>query len=80
MVFYNGETEVASYNVYFNGEYEAGKEYKTTVEFSEYKNPALYDISFENLKVTYRVTSMKFNGEYKEREYDGETVVIKDLN
>ena len=80
MVFYNGENEVASYNVYFNGEYEAGKEYKTTVEFSEYKNPALYDISFKNLKITYRITSMKFNGEYKEREYDGDIVVIKDLS
>lgn len=63
-----------------NGEYDAGETYTTTVEFSEYKNSALYDISFENLKITYRITSMKFNGEHNEREYDGETVVIKDLS
>lgn len=79
MVFYNGETEVATYNVYFNGEYDAGESYKTTVEFHD-KNSALYDVSFENLKITYRITSMKFNGEYNEREYDGKAITIKELS
>lgn len=79
MVFYNGETEVATYNVYFQGKYNSGESYKTTVEFSD-ENPALYDVSFENLKITYRITSMKFNGELEALEFDGKAIVIKELN
>lgn len=78
MTFYNGENEVASYNTYFQGEYNAGKSYQTTIEFHD-KNSALYDVSFSNLKITYRITAMKFNDDYEEREYNGETVIIKEL-
>ena len=80
MVFYNGDTKIATYNVYFQGDYEAGESYKTTIEFSEYNNASLYDVSFENLKITYRVTSMKFNDDIEEREYKGRPITIKELD
>ena len=80
MVFYNGETKVAAYNVYFQGDYAPGESYQTNVEFSEWENSSLYDVSFENLKITYRVTSAQFNDETEAREYNGETITIKELS
>ena len=77
MKLYNGSTQVGSWNVYFNGEYQGGQSYTTTVEFDESGTASLYNTPYSNLGVTYRITSMKFNGDYKEYEYNGQTMTLK---
>lgn len=77
MKLYNGSTQVGSWNVYFNGEYQGGQSYTTTVKFDESNKSDLYNTSYTNLGVTYRITSMKFNGDYKEHEYNGQTMTLK---
>lgn len=77
MKLYNGSTQVGSWNVYFEGEYQGGQSYTTTVKFDESNKSDLYNTSYTNLGVTYRITSMKFNGDYKEYEYNGQTMTLK---
>lgn len=77
MKLYNGSTQVGSWNVYFEGEYNGGQSYTTTVEFDERNSTSLYDTPYSNLGVTYRITSMKFNDDWKEYEFNGQTMTVK---
>ena len=77
MKLYNGSTQVGSWDVYFNGVYNGGQSYTTTVEFDETNSTSLYDTPYSNLGVTYRITSMKFNDNWKEYEFNGQTMTLK---
>ena len=48
-------------------------------QFDEKSKTGLYTTTFENLGVTYRITSMKFNGDYKEQKFNGDTVTLKSV-
>lgn len=77
MRLYNGVSEVGAWNVYFEGDYCAGQSYNTSVKFEETNDSKLYKTAYENLGITYRITSMKFNGDYKEHTYNGKIITLK---
>lgn len=77
MRFFDKDTEIDIYTVRFDGTYNSGESYRTTVEFSNYDNGFLYETAFSDLKITYRITKMEFNDDYESYEYNGKAVTIK---
>lgn len=75
MILYNGNTKVGKYNVSFNGNYESSSSHKVYVEFSEYNSSSLYNTTFTNLGITFNISKLRFNGDYKEYNYDYFTVL-----
>jgi hypothetical protein len=76
MTMYNGSTQVGVWDVYFQKAFESGETYSMYVKFEE-QTPDLYDISYEELGISYRITEMCFEDDYNTYEYNGETVVLK---
>lgn len=76
MKLYNGSSKVGSWTVYFSGTWESGHSYRTTVNF-ETKDSSLYNTSFSNLRISYKITSMAFSGSYVEEDFEGELTWIK---
>lgn len=79
MTFYNCETVVSVWHVYFSGTLYSGSDNKFWVECKEYNTNDLYSIPYTTLGITYKITSMKFNNEFEEHEYNGKTNVLKTI-
>ena len=78
MNLYNGNNIVGSWNVYFNGQYEGGYTYTTSIEFPETTSSDLYNTPYSRLGITYRIYKMRFNGDYREYDFDGQVMTLKE--
>ncbi len=78
-IFYNRNTEVNTWNVSFKGPFKAGNSYNLDVNFNEY-SPSLYNVSYANLGMSFRVTSMTFNDNNRAYSINGKTVTLKQGN
>ena len=81
MILYNGTTSIGTYDASFNGGCPAGSSRNVGFDITEYSGDlSLYNTSFSNLGVSFKVTSMTFNGNYKEYNFDGKTVTLKEAS
>lgn len=78
MCFYDGNTKIASWNVYFDDTLEEGELTNVTVEFDESYPAPLYNVPFENLRITYKITKMQFYNFSGVFEFDGKLMTIKE--
>lgn len=76
MKLYDGGNFISSWTVTFSGEYVSGNTYNTSVEFKS-KNSTLYNATFSNIRITYRITSMQFKNDWQSYDFDGATMTVK---
>ena len=77
MTMYNGDDWVGTWNVYFSGDYKAGNSSTTRIEFTEMDTADLYNTPYENLGITYRITTMRFGDDWDEYTFNGKVMTLK---
>lgn len=76
MDFYDGDYLISQYSVRFNGPFEAGRLYNSTVEFDEdSSNCPLYETSFNDLSITWEITDIYID--YRNYSVDSSPIQIK---
>ena len=76
MDFYDGDYLISQYSVTFNGPFEAGRSYNSTVEFDEdSSNCPLYETSFNDLSITWEITDIYID--YRNYSVDSSPIQIK---
>ena len=76
MIFYNGNNEISYWTVSFTGNYEPGCTYNTTVQFNE-SSPVIYDIPFNNLGITYKITNMQVRNNFDDHKVNDDPLILK---
>ena len=75
MKFYNDTKSVGTWYCWFENNYEAGKSYTPTLTLHEKSSTSLYDTPYENLHIDFKITKMRFNGNYDEYIFDNSKYV-----
>ena len=78
MDFYNGDYLICSKEVYWEGSYEPGQTYDSTLDITM-SDDHLYSTDFENLAISYKITSMRFNNYSTEYTFDELPIIIKEI-
>lgn len=78
MRFYDGEEEIAFWRVTFSGSYMPDGSNKVSVNFDEHGDAPLYTASYDNLRITFKITKMQFASHYDTFSFDGKLMTIKE--
>ena len=76
MSFYKKDSYLTYYTVTFNGTLYGHDNFTTYVEFGS-NYDSLYNTSWSDLKIEYRITYMTFLNTYQSIEVNGETVIVQ---